>query len=85
MNEKTKAIIIYLDDCVLLSKKEYSHWKEVQDEYYEKYKANLEPMSCEEIISFFEEDFIQEEFWPFPRRRIVDFFESDEMIIQSEQ
>ncbi len=83
--KKAKAIIIYLDDCVLLSKKEYSNWKEVQDEYYEKYKANLWPMSCEEIISFFEEDFIQEETWPFPRKRIVDFFEGDEMVIQSEQ
>ena len=83
MSKENKATIIYLDDCVLLSKKKYFSWKEVQDEYCEKYKANLSPMSCEDIISFFEEDFMQEENWPFSRRRIIDFFRSDELVIQS--
>lgn len=85
MREENKAIIIYLYDCVLLSKKEYLGWREIQDEYYEKYMANLPPMSCEEIICFFEEDFMQEENWPFSRKRIVDFFISDELVIQSER
>ncbi len=81
---KSMATIIYLDDCMLLSKKEYSCWEEVQNEYYEKYKANLPPMSCEEIMYFFEEDYKQEDDWPFSRKRIVDFFKSDELLIQSE-
>lgn len=85
MSKENKATIIYLDDCMLLSKKEYSCWKEVQDEYYEQYKANLSPMSCEEIISFFEVDFGQEDDWPFSRKRIGDFFRSDELVIQSER
>lgn len=84
MSSKNKAIIIYLDDCMLLSKKEYSNWKEVQDEYYEKYKTNLLPMSYDEIISFFEKDFGKEENWPFSRKRIADFFGSNELVMQSE-
>lgn len=84
MEKGNKATIIYLDDCVLLSKKEYRSWKECQNEYYEKYKANLSSMSCDEIISFFEEDFGQEEDWPFTRKRIIDFFNGEEIVIQSE-
>lgn len=85
MSVGNKAAIIYLNDCMLLSKKEYSCWREIQDEYYEKYIANLEPMSCDEIIFFFEDSFMQEENWPFSRKRIIEFFEKDEMIIQSER
>lgn len=70
---ENRAIIIYLEDCMLLSKKEY----------FEKYKTNLEPMTCEEIISFFQEDFKEERNWPFSRKRIINFFERNDMVIQS--
>lgn len=80
---ENRAIIIYLEDCMLLSKKEYLNWKEVQEEYFEKYKTNLEPMTCEEIISFFQEDFKEERNWPFSRKRIINFFERNDMVIQS--
>ena len=79
-----KAVIIYLNDGMLLSKKEYSCWKEIQDEYYEKYIANLEPMSCDEMIFFFENEFVQEKNRPFSRERIIEFFEKDEIIILSD-
>ncbi len=81
MNDENKAVIIYLEDCMIISKKGYSNWQEIQNEYYEKYKTNLLPMTCNEIISFFEEDFKKEENWPFSRKRIIDFFESNEQII----
>ena len=85
MSIGNKAVIIYLEDCILLSKKEYSCWKEIQDEYYEKYKANLSPMTCDEIIFFFEGEFMQEDNWPFSRKRIIDFFRNDKLVIQSER
>lgn len=84
MSKENKATIIYLNDCMLLSKKEYHSWKECQDEYYEKYMTNLAPMSCDEIISFFEEDFGHEEDWPFSRESIVEFFKSEQLVIASE-
>lgn len=82
MREENKAVIVYLEDCILISKKEYSCWREIQDEYYEKYKANLPPMYCDEIIRFFEDEFMQEENWPISRKRIIDFFSNDELIIR---
>ena len=42
-------------------------------------------MTCEDIIDFFEMDFGDEEQWPFSRKRIVEFFESNELVIQSER
>lgn len=78
-----KAVIIYLSDGMLLSKKEYSCWEEIQDEYYENYVASLSPMTCGEVLLFFENEFSQEEYWPFSRKRIIDFFKRDELIIRS--
>ena len=78
-----KAVIIYLDDGVLLSKKEYSCWEEIQEEYYENYVASLSPMTCDEILLFLEDGFVEEEYWPFSRKRIIDFFKRDELIIRS--
>ena len=82
MRDENKAVIIYLEEDILISKKEYSCWKEIQDEYYEKYKANLPPMYCDEIIRFFEDEFVQEENWPISRKRIIEFFNNDELIIR---
>lgn len=78
-----KATIIYLQDCMILSKKEYTSWKEIQNEYCESYKTSLEPATCEEILAFFEEDFKEEVNWPFSRECIVDFFVGDKMYIRS--
>lgn len=78
-----KAIIIYLDECMVLSKKIYSGWRDVQEEYYDKYKANLSPMTCTEVIQFFEEDFKEEENWPFSRNDIVAFFNSNDLVMYS--
>ena len=78
--EKAKATVIYLEDRMILSKKEYTHWREVQDEY-PTYKTSLVPLTCEEIIGFFEEDFKEEEHWPFSRKSIIDFFECNESVI----
>lgn len=78
-----KAMVIYLDDCMLLSKKEYSSWQEVQSEYQERYKTNLEPMTFDEMIDLFEGDFGEESSWPFSRKKMFNFFHSDESTIQS--
>ncbi len=78
-----EATIIYLDDGMILSKKTYSNWMEVQEEYYDKYKANLSPMTCEEVIKFFEEDFKEEENWPFSKDDIIEFFNSKELVMCS--
>ena len=79
----SKVTVIYLDDCMLLSKKIYSDWKEIQDEYPKTYKASLKPMTYEELISFFEIDFIDEKDWPFSRNEIREFLSGRAVTIQS--
>lgn len=80
-----EAYLIYLEDCLVLSKKQYHDWREIQAEYYEKYKANLSPMTCEEIIHFFEDDFREEKNWPFSRQSIIDFFCGPAVVLYSTQ
>ncbi len=48
-----KANLIYLADNMLISKKEYSDWREFQDEYYEKFTTSLPPATLDKRISFF--------------------------------
>ena len=50
---KNRATLIYLEDCILMSKKNYKDWQEIQLEFWEGYKANLSPMTSEEMIDFF--------------------------------
>lgn len=77
--------IIYLDNGVLLSKKEYKDWWEIQDEYYDHYKTNLTFSTYEEIIQFFKEDFKDEKNWPFSKNEIITFSESSDLVIKSKK
>ena len=43
--------IIYTGADVLVSKKSYSNWREVQDEYAD-YKASLGPWDVEAVIAY---------------------------------
>lgn len=83
-NNEKKATIIFLEDGLILSKKVYKDWKEIQDEYYDKYKTSFPPMTCNEIMEYFEDDYKYEQDWPFSRKTIIDFFESEQEIIKSE-
>lgn len=84
-NHNTKATIIYLDNGMLISKKEYANWLEIQEEYYENYKTSLLPMTCNEIITFFEEDFKEEKNWPFSKICILEFFRNNDLLIWSKE
>lgn len=79
----SKATLIYLEDCIVLSKKVYNDWREIQDEYCNTYKTNFPPLNCEEIIAFFKDDFREEKYWPFSKKEIVDFFKSNSETIRS--
>ena len=51
-----KIHIIYLENDMLLSKAEYSDWKQIQDQFQE-YKASLGPWDSEEIIEYLSEEY----------------------------
>ena len=48
--------LIFTDSDVLLSKKAYSTWRDIQDEY-ESYKASLGPWDHEEIQAWLDEEY----------------------------
>lgn len=76
-------ILIYLRNGeIILSKKYYNSWREIQDEY-ENYMADLLFMSCEDIIDFFEDDFGEDHRFPFSKNEILNFAKSDDIIISS--
>ncbi len=69
MKEK-KATLIFLDHALVLTKQVYADWHEVQAEYYAHYKANLEPLSYEEIINFLNEEYVRTR-CHFPKKNSV--------------
>lgn len=80
---KTKATLIYLDNGdMVLTKKEYHDWREIQDEW-EHYQANLMPLAYENIMDFFETDFKEEENWPFSKDELIQFFAGEAEMIYS--
>lgn len=48
--------LIYTDSHFLLSKKTYSSWRDVQDEYPD-YKTSLGPWSVEEVVEYLSEEY----------------------------
>ena len=65
--------IIYLDNSVLMSKKNYQSWRSIQDEY-DTYKASLTPDSPKEIINYLELEYPNLE--PSAKTQIKDFLNS---------
>ena len=48
--------IIYTDSNVVLSKKKYDEWNQIQEEYPD-YKASLGPWSLDEVIDFLKDEY----------------------------
>ena len=46
-----KITIIYLENEMLISKKQYDSWREIQDEY-PGFKTSLGPWSEEDVVSY---------------------------------
>jgi len=81
---ENKAYYIILEDAVLLSKKQYADWREIQDEYYETYKTNFSPLTCDELLQYFKEDYKDEAACPFSKESIIKFFAGDDLILYGE-
>ncbi|WP_316415591.1 hypothetical protein [Mesoterricola silvestris] len=48
--------VIYTKAEMLLSKKSYTSWRDIQDEY-EDYMASFGPWSIEQVLGLFEKDY----------------------------
>ncbi len=75
--------IIYLDDgVVLLSKRPYASWREIQAEY-SSYMASLGPWGVEEVIDFFRTDLGPDDrVWPMDESRIRAFAASEALVLR---
>ena len=78
--------LIYLrPDGMLLSKKHYSDWREIQDEY-ESYMTSLGPFSQEGLLDFLSEQYgCDDANWGFSREEVRDFIESDATVLEARQ
>lgn len=73
-----KVSMIFLEDKVLLSKKQYNHWKEIQDEFYDMYKTSISGLTLCDLVYYFTGDYGENDVkWPFSKCQLKDFFESD--------
>ena len=83
-NQLQQVYMIFLDEEVLLSKKEYSNWRDIQDEYYMHFKTSFPAMRKEDIIQYYVSDYGADDAkWPFSRKKIQDFFNSEDTILRS--
>ena len=51
-----KLHIIYTENDMLLSKKSYTSWREIQDEFAD-YKTSLGPWSDKEVVEFLSDEY----------------------------
>ncbi|MGY5875774.1 MAG: hypothetical protein RTU30_08510 [Candidatus Thorarchaeota archaeon] len=80
-----KIHIIYLHNGpLILSKKEYNSWHEIQEEY-DDYMTSLGPWPTEDVIDFLEQEYGEDDSrWAFTRTQIHSFALSDDLVIQSD-
>lgn len=70
---------------MLLSKKRYSAWREIQDEY-ENYMTSLGPFTEEELVGFLSEQYgSDDKKWGFSRGEIGDFMQSNAMVLKADE
>ena len=76
--------LIYLrSGPVLLSRKPYTDWREIQDEW-DDYMTSLGPWTAEDVVEFFREDFRDEADWPFTAGEVAAFAASDRVVMRSD-
>ena len=69
---------------MILSRKRYADWREIQAEH-EDYMTSLGPFSEEELLDFLAEEYGGDEArWGFSRSRIREFMRSDAATLESD-
>jgi hypothetical protein len=67
---------VFLRSGLLLSRRPYADWREVQDAH-DDYLTSLGPWTAEEIADYFAHDYTSDDArWPFSRRQVEAFFAS---------
>ena len=68
---------------MLLSKKRYTDWREIQDEY-ESYMTSVGPFAADELVEFLSEEYGGDDSgWGFSAEEIRRFVESDATVLEA--
>ena len=78
MSSENTLHIIYLELQILLSKKRYSGWREIQDEFAN-YKASLGPWPVAEVLDFLHTEYPKS--CPFSDEQVRSFSDSGDETI----
>lgn len=83
-HQTSRVYLIYLKpDRMLLSRKQYSDWREIQDEF-ESYLTSVGAFSLDELVNFLSEEYGTDEGkWGFTREEIRSFMESDAIVLEA--
>lgn len=87
MSQRTTPVhLIYLrPGGMLLSKRQYSDWREIQDEY-ESYLTSVGPFSVVELAEFLSEEYGSDDSrWGFSREEIRGFVESNATVLEARE
>ena len=78
------AYVIHLrSGPIIISKVRYSDWREIQYDF-EDYTTSFGPWDVDEILSYFEDKYIDESSWVFNRNQIQSFIKSDQHILKED-
>lgn len=80
---RTRVHLVYLrPDGLLLTKKSYAGWREIQDEH-EDYMTSLGPFDEDELIEFLTNEYGEDDRrWGFTREEVRAFMKSDGMTVR---
>jgi hypothetical protein len=77
MNDGTPLHIVYCESRMLLTKRHYDDWRQIQSAFPD-YKTSLGPWPAVQVMDFFRHDWGEDGTrWPFTREQIAAFLESD--------
>jgi len=78
--------LIYLrSGAVLLSRKPYADWREIQDEW-DDYMTSLEPWTVEDVVDFFRQQYGPDEArWPFTAGAVAAFAASERVVMRTDE
>ena len=78
MSDEIQLHIIYLESRMLLTKKQYSGWREIQDEFAD-YRTSLGPWSVAAVLDFLRSEYPKHR--PFSDEQVRSFLDSDDETI----
>ncbi len=72
-----KLHIIYTQNSILLSRRTYTSWREIQEEY-PSYKASLGPWTYEEVVEYLADEYTN--LHPFAKEQVTAFLKGNEEV-----